>query len=95
MNQINNVVNYWTNLLIDNNIKLDNEGNCWSVNIIDMYSYTIPDLYAKDCYKICFNLECREVTIDDSKECEIMLVNDNSGISVRYKGTIGYSLSKK
>ncbi len=107
---IGDVTRYWTKLLLDNGIRLEqyvtNDGwdgsfyrplyktFPWEVDIIHMYSERNPSLYGLDCYKVCFNLECREVIVDDGQECEVMLVGDGS-VSLRHVGQIGYSLSKK
>jgi len=107
---IGEVTRYWTKLLIDNDVrfeKLDVDKNGyednilrkqyktfpWSVHILHMYSPTIPDLYRKDCYKINFNLEWGYTSINEGNGYDVV-VNNKKNISVRYKGTIGYSLSK-
>lgn len=93
---IGEVTRYWTKLLIDNGIRLEKslKTSPWSVNIIHMHSPTMPNLYTKDCYKINFNLECRDVIIDDGQECEVTITKKD-GVSIRHTGTIGYRLDKK
>jgi hypothetical protein len=108
---IGEVTRYWTKLLISNGVrleKLDVDENGmddnlyrphhktfpWSVHILHMYSPTIPDLYRKDCYKINFNLESRDVTVSQGQGYDVVVMNKKN-ISVRYKGTLGYSLSDK
>ncbi len=91
---IGEVTRYWTKILIDNGIRLEKSSRIfpWSVDILHMHSRLRS--IKIDCYKICFNLECSDVIIDDGQECEVTITKKD-GVSIRHTGTIGYILSKK
>jgi hypothetical protein len=111
---IGDVVKYWTNILINNGIRLDKinvddngwdgafhrthyKSFPWSVDILHMNSSAFSVISSKmriDCYKVNFNLQCRDVIIDDCQECEIVKLTNNT-VSIRHTGQIGYNLNNK
>ena len=68
----------------------------WAVDIIHMYSERLPDLYKKDCYKICFNLEDGDILTECFVE-DSLIITENNGVAIsrRSTGILGHKLTEK